>query len=376
MVRFLHTSDWQIGRQYGVFEPDDALAIAEARIETVNRIALLAHDRSVDAVLVAGDVFDSQTLSDKTLRRLFNALEPFSGPWIMIPGNHDAALPESIWCLARRIGCIPSNVTWFNEPGCQPFPELRLAILAAPLTQRQTHQDVTAFFDAQESDPTFIRVGLAHGSLQGILPDQVDSPNPIASNRQDTARLDYLALGDWHGVLQVGTRTWYSGTPEQDRFKGNVPGYTLEVDIPGPGATPEVIQHKVGRFQWQELAADLRLASDLEGLAERLSAWKESDVIRLRLAGQLDLDAHARLELILGTAHGRTRSLEVDRSGLRITPTAEDLQSLKADGYLGEVVTNLKARQEGSDGEASAIATQALVELASLLRDRTQGVKA
>jgi hypothetical protein len=177
-------------------------------------------------------------------------------------------------------------------------------------------------------------------------------------------------------VLQVGIRTWYSGTPEQDRFKGNEPGYLLEVDIPTSGATPQVTRHKVGRFQWQELAVELRLASDLEGLAERLSTWKESDVIRLRLAGQLDLEAQARLEMILGAAHGRTRSLEVDRTGLRITPTAEDLQALKADGYLGEVVTSLKARQEGADVEASAIATQALVELASLLRERTQGVKA
>ena len=39
MPRFLHTADWQIGRQYGQFPPDDAIPLAEARFKAVERIA-------------------------------------------------------------------------------------------------------------------------------------------------------------------------------------------------------------------------------------------------------------------------------------------------------------------------------------------------
>ena len=39
MTHFLHTADWQIGRQYGQFETDDAAMLAEARFEAVARIA-------------------------------------------------------------------------------------------------------------------------------------------------------------------------------------------------------------------------------------------------------------------------------------------------------------------------------------------------
>src|SRR5690606_5905625 len=61
MPRFLHTADWQIGRQYARFAPEDALALAEARLSAVERLADIAHQEAVDAVLVAGDVFDAQT---------------------------------------------------------------------------------------------------------------------------------------------------------------------------------------------------------------------------------------------------------------------------------------------------------------------------
>ena len=80
MISFLHTADWQIGRVFSQFEPDDAAALFEARFKAVERLAALATERNVDAVLVAGDVFDAQTIADKTVRRLFNALQGFAGP--------------------------------------------------------------------------------------------------------------------------------------------------------------------------------------------------------------------------------------------------------------------------------------------------------
>ena len=45
MIHFLHPADWQIGRQYGQFEPDDASLLAEARFDAVASIARLAAER-------------------------------------------------------------------------------------------------------------------------------------------------------------------------------------------------------------------------------------------------------------------------------------------------------------------------------------------
>ena len=56
------------------------------------------------------------------------------------------------------------------------------------------------------------------------MPAAAEGQNPIADTRAETANLDYLALGDWHGTLEVAPRTWYAGAPEPDRFRANEPG--------------------------------------------------------------------------------------------------------------------------------------------------------
>lgn len=193
MPRFLHTADWQIGRQFGQFNDEDAPLLFEARFKAVERIAALAAEKAVDAVLVAGDVFETQTVSERTIRRLFNAMQGFNGLWLMIPGNHDAALAESVWQRADRLGVIPANVRVFLQPGVHEFPAQGFAALAAPLTQRHTYNDLTEFFDAADTTAGLLRIGLAHGSVQGILAEEIDSANPLASDRAQRARLDYCS---------------------------------------------------------------------------------------------------------------------------------------------------------------------------------------
>ncbi|CAM4235293.1 metallophosphoesterase family protein [Bordetella muralis] len=369
MTHLIHTADWQIGRQYGQFETDDAAMLAEARYETVARIAALAAERRADAVLVAGDVFDTQAVSDRSIRRLFDALAAFAGPWVMIAGNHDAALADSVWSRAHQLGCIGPNVHIPLRPGVVDLPGQNLAVLAAPLTQRHTYDDTTAIFDALETAPGRLRVGLAHGSVTGRLPDTVDSANPIAADRAARARLDYLALGDWHGTLQIDARTWYAGTPEPDRFRSNANGSVLDVQL-ATGAEPVVQSVPVGRFRWTLWAESLILASDAEALAHRLQDIGAEDVLRLELSGQLPLEAWDALQAAIARAAARSRALLLETDGLSLAPDAQDLAALGASGYVGEVAAQLQAMQD--DPSQAAAARQALRLLVQFQREREE----
>ncbi|CUI29393.1 exonuclease subunit SbcD [Achromobacter xylosoxidans] len=371
MTHFLHTADWQIGRQYGQFETDDAALLAEARFDAVARIAALAAERQVDAVLVAGDVFDTQGVSDRTIRRLFAALAAYAGPWVMIAGNHDAALADSVWSRAAQLGCIPPNVRVPPRPGVVDLAAQNLAVLAAPLTQRHTYDDVTQAFDAMESEPGRIRVGLAHGSVAGRLPDTIDATNPIAPDRASRARLDYLALGDWHGCLSIDERTWYAGTPEQDRFRGNEPGYVLDVRIAAPGATPQVERVATGKYRWSAWTETLSLPTDAQALAERLAALRAEDVLRLDLQGHVNVPTWEALQRAVDQAAAQARAVLPDFSGLLLEPDDADLAQLGASGYVGEVATQLQAMQ--ADPEQAAVAGEAL---RLLLRFQREGAAA
>ncbi|WP_454694878.1 metallophosphoesterase family protein [Achromobacter aegrifaciens] len=358
MTHFLHTADWQIGRQYGQFETDDAAMLAEARFDVVARIAALAAERGVDAVLVAGDVFDTQGVSDRTIRRLFAAMAAYAGPWVMIAGNHDAALADSVWSRAMQLGCIPPNVHVPLRTGVVDLATINLAVLAAPLTQRHTYDDVTQAFDALETEAGRIRVGLAHGSVAGRLPDTIDATNPIAPDRAARARLDYLALGDWHGCLSIDERTWYAGTPEQDRFRGNEPGYTLHVRIAAPGAAPVVERLATGKYRWSAWSETLSLPTDAQALAGRMAELRAEDVLRLEVQGHVNMETWDALQRAVDQAAAQVRALLPDLSGLLLEPDEADLADLRASGYVGEVAAQLQALQ--ADPDQAAVAGEAL----------------
>jgi len=376
MTRFLHTADWQIGRQFASFDPEHAPILAEARIAVVERLAALALEHRVDAVLVAGDVFDAQTVSERTLRRLFNALAAYPGPWLLIPGNHDAALAESVWTRAQRLGAVPPHVHLLLAPEPRLFEAQGFAVLPAPLAQRHTYNDLTAWFDEADTPAGLLRIGLAHGSVQGLLSEDIDSANPIAPERAASARLDYLALGNWHGCKRIDARTWYAGTPEPDRFKDNGSGQALLVEIDAPGAEPRVTQLQVGRFRWQAIAGVLQVATDVDALEAQLEGLDAHDVVDLRVQGRIDLAGLQRLQATIGRAEARARHLQADLSALRLEPTDEDIAGLRADGYLGEVMQELREAQAGADPAQARIAQDALALLAAeLARGAAEGAR-
>ncbi|WP_100640216.1 metallophosphoesterase family protein [Marinobacter salexigens] len=371
MPKFLHTADWQMGRTYSRFSAEDGAALVEARYKAIERLAALATEHQCDAVLVAGDVFDAQAVSDRTIRRVFNATSGFAGPWVMLPGNHDAALSESVWTRAQRLGAVPQNVHLALEPGVIPLPEQGIAVLSAPLTQRHTYGDLTQPFSSLDTAPDMLRIGLAHGSVQGLLADDIDSTNPIAPDRAATANLDYLALGDWHGAKQINERTWYSGTPEPERFRNNDAGYVLIVEIEEPGATPQVSRHETARYQWHQWRETLSVPSDLDELLARIGQLPEASVLDLKLNGTLTLAGDQKLTEALSIAEARYRSVTCDRSGLQLEPTEEDIAELQADGYLGEVVQELREIQQATEtGEDAPVAREALGILARLLKPK------
>ena len=363
MISILHTADWQIGRVFTQFEPDDAAALFEARFSVVERLASIATDRSVDAILVAGDVFDAQTVTEKTIRRLFNAMQGFSGTWVLMPGNHDAALVESVWSRARRLGVIPGNVIVCLDP--KPVVVAgKFTLLPAPLTQRHTYVDVTDWFAAHVSTDDLPRIGLAHGSVQGILPEDVDSANPIAAGRAQGAGLAYLALGDWHGTKRVDGRTWYAGTPESDRFKANDSGQALLVSIEAPALEPVVTAVTTGKFNWRQIEKQVAVDSDVDELVRMLDAVGGGDVLHVRVSGTCNLAGHRKLSASLGTARANARAVLWDAAALRLEPTEEDIQALHADGFVGEVLQELREQQAGTESE---LARDALLALARIL---------
>ena len=109
------------------------------------------------------------------------------------------------------------------------------------------------------------------------------------------------------------------------------------------------------------------MPSDVDALLHRLKGLTQTDVFQLNVSGQIDLACHRRLDEAIGRANGRARTLLCDLSELRFEPTSEDIAALNADGYLGEVVSELRTAQ---NGPAAEVAKDSLALLAGLLDER------
>lgn len=350
-IRFLHTADWQIGKQFANIPGDPGAALRIQRLDTVKRIAELAQQRQVDAVLVAGDVFEDNAVSDETLRRTINAMTPYKGTWVLLPGNHDSALTQSVWSRLRRLEVVPENVILADQPEPIELSHQQLVVLPAPLQRRHEVRDLTDWFDSYRSESGIFRIGLAHGSVTNRLPEAAEAQNPIADTRVETANLDYLALGDWHGTLEVANRAWYAGTPEPDRFKANEPGNVLLVELSEIGVAPRIEKIPVGHYQWAQASFEVMDEQSISLLDSQFAALGESDrvLMRLRIAGTVDLGTRLRLEELLGDWGARLHYLDINDDGLVAKPSSEDIAALAATGFVREAIETL-VTIEADDG--------------------------
>ena len=365
-ITFVHTSDWQLGKQFSNISGDAGAALREQRIETVKTVAKLAQERNVDAIVVSGDVFETNAVADRTLFQVIDAVKQFEGDWVFIPGNHDPALADSVWKRIIHKG-KPDNAHFLLKEG-EPLMlnNGAVAILAAVLERRHEVDDLTASFNQIKTPEGTIRIGLAHGSVTEFLPDTSGAPNPIAANRAEAACLDYLALGDWHGTLEINERTWYAGTPEPDRFGSSDPGNVLVVTINRAGESPLVEKVPVGRYVWRQSEYNIYTAADIVGLEQHLEALDpnpERILVWLKLAGVISLTVREQLNEKLEEWEARLRYLRLDNQELIAQPNDDDLDCIGRTGFVRTAVERLRAQADDQGNPEREIAEAALIRL-------------
>lgn len=374
-ISFIHTADWQIGKQFANIKGDIAAFLREARFDVIKTVASLANQYKVDAVLVAGDVFDANEVSDTTIRKTLNAMQEYKGPWILLPGNHDPALAQSVWTRMKDLPEKTDNIILALKPEPISTANDKLLILPAPLKLRHEFRDLTEWYDAFQAPDSVFKVGLAHGSIEGFLPESAETHNMISYQRTDSANLDYLALGDWHGQLKVSSKIWYAGTPEQDRFHDNEPGKALLVTLNEVGKEPKIESLDTGRYQWRRIQFNLYETKDIDSLNDYFSKYPsaENQVISLSLDGNLSLEDRHALDQLLDSWKAKFAMLEVNDLNLKLSPSEQDLQDFQSAGLLNNTLEKLLAVRENESHEQHPYADRAIQMLWQELQSNKGG---
>ncbi|MCP9892118.1 exonuclease SbcCD subunit D [Cyanobium sp. Aljojuca 7D2] len=283
-MRLLHTSDWHLGRQF------HGASLLQEQAAALDRIVELAAEAEVDAVLIAGDIYDraippaeAVLLFNDTLARLSRS----GAAVVAIAGNHDSHVRVSIYDpLLSAFGVtIRGDVRRAHEPvlvtpkrggapvAIYPLPYLEPAVDgpslvavaeaveagSSPGSTRVSHQEVTRLaLDGIRRDllsrPQHRSVLVAHTFVMGGEPSESERQLSIGNvdrvSVDSFAGFDYVALGHLHGSQQLdGPRVAYSGTPlpysfsEQHHTKSV---RIVELDAAGT-ASVEIVPLGVGR---------------------------------------------------------------------------------------------------------------------------------
>ena len=362
--RFIHTSDWHIGKVFRFVDEAQMGVLQAARLDAVTRLGELAAQHGAGHVLVAGDVYDSVALSPRSVNQPIERMRVFpSLQWHLLPGNHDPYQPNGLW--DRLIPRLPENVHVHSRAEATLIEE-GVSLLPAPLLQRRSLVDPTAWMDEVPPGDT-LRIGLAHGTVVGFGSDDTPTPNFIAPDRPEKAGLAYLALGDWHRQQSVGARCWYSGTPETDGFDSGERGQALLVEIPEGEAIPRIRSLDTGQYRWVKSTARLDgrdAVDDLERRLRGLDDPREHTLVDLSVEGALSLEDTLYFdEQILETVAAAFAELRVDREHLYANPTDADLDRIGPDGFVRRAADELRRTAANRHSPEGRLAQAALCRL-------------
>nr|WSW47014.1 exonuclease SbcCD subunit D [Streptomyces sp. NBC_01001] len=232
-MRLLHTSDWHLGRSF------HRVNLLGAQADFIDHLVETVREHEVDAVLVAGDVYDRAVpplpaveLYDRALHRLAD----LGVPTVMISGNHDSARRLGVGAgLIGRAGihlrtdpegCADPVVLAdaHGEVALYGLPYLEPALVKDRFgAEKVSHEAVLgAAMDLVRADlaaraPGTRSVVLAHAFVTGGQAS--DSERDIAVGGVEAVPagvfdgVDYAALGHLHGCQTINERVRYSGSP-------------------------------------------------------------------------------------------------------------------------------------------------------------------
>ena len=172
------------------------------------------HQHKPHLLLLAGDVFDTNSASDETIRWAMELLEAQPYPVAMIPGNHDCLSAEGIY---RRYDFNAiSNVFMADAPegSLHVIDDLDVAIWGKGMEE---HCPTYFPLAGAPPKPATYRwyLGMGHG-LYVPQGQSTDRSSPIPHQTLVEAPFDYLALGHHHAALTLATHQGmaaFSGSP-------------------------------------------------------------------------------------------------------------------------------------------------------------------
>ena len=298
-LRFVHAADLHLDSPFRGIRSEAPEYVADslrrATFDAYENIVALCLRERVDALLVAGDIYDGADRSLRAQLKFVDGLNRLDGAGIrsfICHGNHD---PLDGWeaRLSLPPGCVRFGPEVTGEPVFADEPE-RATVYGVSYPTREVRENLTPLFAQASLDGGF-GIGLLHANVGGN--SNHDSYAPCSVTDLAETGLDYWALGHVHTrqvLRQERPAVVYPGNPQgrHPLETGERGVYLVEVDDYG---AVSLEFRPVDMVRWETLEVGIAALEAEQELLDAVdsataacadAAGGRSVVFRLTLAGR------------------------------------------------------------------------------------------
>ncbi len=305
-LRFIHAADLHLDSPFTGIRaaaPENvAKALHSATFDSYNNIVDLCISECVDALLVAGDIYDGADRSLRAQRAFIQGLQRLDAAGIrsfVCHGNHD---PLDGWeaRLSYPDGCHRFGADFSPAPVFPDEPE-RALVYGVSYPTRDVYENLVSRLG--QVDESAFTIGLLHANVGGNSDHAPYSPCSL----DDLARagIDYWALGHVHTrqVLRNRTPTVVYPGNSQGRHPNETGArgvYLVEVDDRGNVSLDfrptDTVRWERANIDISTLETEQDLLDEIDDAMQRLldGAEGRSVVARMTLTGRGELNRFLR----------------------------------------------------------------------------------
>jgi DNA repair protein SbcD/Mre11 len=361
--RFVHTADIHLDsplRTLALREPELAELIGGATRKAFVAIIDLCLAEQVDALLIAGDLYDGDQTSMKTARFLADQLRRLHEAGVatfIVRGNHDAesritrtelTLPESVKVFAGRA-----------EVGTLVRGPLDIAVHGISFAQKHAPESLLPKFHGPREGS--VNIGMLHTSLAGS--PSHDRYAPCAPADLHRHGFDYWALGHIHQrSIERGRATIVMPGNPQGRDIGEAGPKSATLVTIGDDREVLVEERPTGIAEFRRVGADLGGVAEWREALQRIetalgearsAARSDHLVARLRLVGATPLAWKLRCDADRLAEEARAIGVELGRTWTDKIELACD-EPRAAEKAAGDPIAELRALMEIEVGGSAA----------------------
>ena len=336
--RFIHTADLHLDsplRSLALRDAELADLVGTATRRAFETIIDLCLCERVDALMIAGDLYDSGQTSMKTALFLASGLRRLSEAGIavfIIRGNHDAAsritgelsMPEGVTVFGGRAGVVTLE---------RPAGQVPIAVHGISFARPAAPESLVPRF--RPPVPDAWNIGLLHTSLGGSAGH--DPYAPCSAADLVATGFDYWCLGHIHR-REIHHRSPYVVMPgmPQGRDMGETGEKSVTLVHVDDHGTATVETRPTGNTRFERIAVDLdgvsawrdfnrRISTTLEPVRGAIDA--EHLIVRLELRGTPDLAWHLRRDPEYAAAQAQAQAdalgqVRIEKLEIKLAPTA------------------------------------------------------